>query len=353
MKKFMMLATILVAGLFIMPNVYAQDETNLKSEIEKAKTNGGTIVLSDDVTANDIIKIEDITNPITIDLNGHKITRESGNCVFTVKNSNVTFKDSSNGSGQIDKAGGSSIYVMDNSTVTIESGTYNGGIVVWGNNPTLNIEGGTITTSGFAVAGNGANTTNSTINISGGNLTSTGTAAIYQPQTGTIKVTNGNITGKIGIVARQGDITIEGGTITANGTGEASVGDATENSDKVKLPLGTAIVVDNKSAGYSESGNVTITGGEFNTEGSPVVSLENKAEDITISGGKFNKSINGIFLVKGLIQREDGTVVDPTVISNVKEETNPNTSDISLYLLVSLIAVSGCGIAYTVKRRFN
>ncbi len=36
-----------------------------------------------------------------------------------------------------------------------------------------------------------------------------------------------------------------------------------------------------------------------------------------------------------------------------KEENNPNTSDINLYLLLSLIAVSGCGIAYTVKRRFN
>ena len=36
-----------------------------------------------------------------------------------------------------------------------------------------------------------------------------------------------------------------------------------------------------------------------------------------------------------------------------KEENNPNTSDINLYLLLSLIAVSSCGIAYTVKRRFN
>ncbi len=32
---------------------------------------------------------------------------------------------------------------------------------------------------------------------------------------------------------------------------------------------------------------------------------------------------------------------------------NPDTSDINLYLLLSLIAVSGCGVAYTIKRRFN
>lgn len=37
----------------------------------------------------------------------------------------------------------------------------------------------------------------------------------------------------------------------------------------------------------------------------------------------------------------------------ISEEANPNTSDINLYLLLSLIAVSGCGIVYTVKRRFN
>ncbi len=36
-----------------------------------------------------------------------------------------------------------------------------------------------------------------------------------------------------------------------------------------------------------------------------------------------------------------------------KNEANPNTSDINLYLLLSLITVSGCGIAYTIKKRFN
>ncbi len=42
-----------------------------------------------------------------------------------------------------------------------------------------------------------------------------------------------------------------------------------------------------------------------------------------------------------------------TTAEEQKQEANPNTSDINLYLLLSLIAVSGCGIAYTVKRRFN
>ena len=36
-----------------------------------------------------------------------------------------------------------------------------------------------------------------------------------------------------------------------------------------------------------------------------------------------------------------------------KDEGNPDTSDINLYMLFGLIAASGCGIAYTFKKRFN
>ena len=36
-----------------------------------------------------------------------------------------------------------------------------------------------------------------------------------------------------------------------------------------------------------------------------------------------------------------------------KDEGNPDTSDINLYMLFGLIAASGCGLAYTFKKRFN
>lgn len=39
--------------------------------------------------------------------------------------------------------------------------------------------------------------------------------------------------------------------------------------------------------------------------------------------------------------------------SESNKETNPDTADINLYMLFGLIAISGCGLAYTVKKRFN
>ena len=307
MKKVLFFITVFVMSIVVMPNVYADQQItkdNIKNKIEALKENGGTITLDGNIAVDNIIEIKDITKPITIDLNGYTISRTGGNCVFTVTSSNITFKDSSNGNGKIDKADGSAIYVMDNATVTIESGTYTGGLVVWGENPTLNIEGGTVETNGFAVSGNGSETTNSTIKITGGTLTSTGTAAIYQPQSGTLEITGGDITGKIGIVARQGNVSVTGGTITANGDADqtASVGDAKgADGQPVQLQLGTAVIVDNQSTGYDSPSKVTISGGKFNTTATPVVSLENKAEDITVKGGTFDKELDVIFLENGLI----------------------------------------------------
>ncbi len=353
MKKKMILSSILfLFSMFMIPNVYADESVTDEDTLNQAISSGGIITIGEEIQAEEIIAIDSVSTPITIDLNGKTISREEGNCVFTIKNSNVTFIDSSNGAGKIDKQDGSTIYVMDNSTVTIKSGTYNGGIVVWGSNPKLNIEGGTITTDGFAVAGNGANTTESTIKITGGNLTSNESAAIYQPQTGTLTISNGNIKGKIGIVARGGQIFITGGNITATGSGTIRVGDAKVNGDYAQVPLGTAIVVDNTEENYSKA-TVKTTGGNFKTESdTPVVSMGKDATEIKIgAGATFDKKVDPIYLENGLVQNENGEVVSPT---SIKDDTkNPDTSDANLYLLLTIIALSSCGIAYTFKKRFN
>ena len=46
-------------------------------------------------------------------------------------------------------------------------------------------------------------------------------------------------------------------------------------------------------------------------------------------------------------------VVEPQTTEEKKDEANPDTADINLYLLLSLIITSGCGIAYSVRKRFN
>ena len=46
-------------------------------------------------------------------------------------------------------------------------------------------------------------------------------------------------------------------------------------------------------------------------------------------------------------------VVEPQTTEEKKDEANPDTADINLYLLLSLVITSGCGIAYSVRKRFN
>ncbi len=405
MKKIFYAIAILVMSMVIMPNVYAEEannESTLTQAITTAQTSGGTITITGNITTNDMITINAPSQTITIDLNGHTITRTGGNTVFHITNGNVTFKDDT-GNGKVEKNDGIAIYADTGSNVTLNGGNYIGGgafpavevngatltvsgktyieattdigisihdtstvevkgeatikgekqgisvggtgskltvsdnvniegeygIGVFGNNSDVTIDGGNIKASSFAVSGNGSQTTNSTIKITGGNLESTGSAAIYHPQTGTLTIEGGNITGKIGIVARQGTIDIKGGKITASGNGTDSVGDATENGGKIQLPLGTAVIVDNKSNGYSTTANVTINGGDFDTTSSdPVVSLKDDENDITIEKGNFNKPVNTKYLNSDKYYVDFVIDDEHVIVVGVNKNSKINTADI-------------------------
>lgn len=53
------------------------------------------------------------------------------------------------------------------------------------------------------------------------------------------------------------------------------------------------------------------------------------------------------------IEAEKTPVSEQKAEETSKDDSNPDTSDINLYMLLGLIAASGCGIAYTFKKRFN
>lgn len=195
--------------------------------------------------------------------------------------------------GEVDKDYGSG------AKVSITNGNITGGISLFGKQPELNISGGNITARSFAVSGNGSPegsvnaTIGSKINISGGNLTSTSNAAIYHPQNGTLTISDGTISGKIGIVARQGNINITGGKIAATGSDEEKirVGDAKENGAFVQLPTGTAIIVDNSEEdAYKDEAKVTVSGEDAIIDGTNQSILSyngNKKQDFEITGGTF------------------------------------------------------------------
>ena len=270
----------------------------------------------------------------TLDLNGKKI-ESAGSFTMAITKGTITITDSSSAkTGAIKNSkNGPAIVVCSKSSLTIKGGTYEtvledgkapaatiqvgnlsdeakdagtlvvengatvkGSVSAFADGSSITVNGGTINGGKtFAVSGNGANSKNSTITINGGTLTSDETAVIYQPQTGTLNVKGGTLTGKFGIVARRGNVNVTGGTITATGTGEAAVGDAKDKEgNRIQLKSGTAFVIDNASEGYTGDAKVIIDGGTVNANALILYSLDDEEEhkDFVVTGGKFDKVVD-------------------------------------------------------------
>ncbi len=269
--------------------------------------NAGATVISNDETDKMTININYQGSKVTV--NGGNVSSKNTAAIASSQNVSETIIELNGGvvssesnkyaAVQVGNTGSTGSKLIVNSGATVRGG--NAAVSAMGTNSQVTINGGTITASGFAVTGNGSLTENSTILIKGGNLTSTGNAAIYHPQTGTLTIEGGNITGAIGIVARQGDININGGTITANGEGEISTGDAGGSDNRVKLPSGVAVVVDNKSTdGYEDVSKVSITDGVFNaTADESLTSLGDTKEDFAVDGGEYSAPFDREFVTAG------------------------------------------------------
>ncbi len=238
------------------------------------------------------------------DNNGPALKIQKG--TVTLNGGTYTNSFETNATGVIE-IGGSASDTQSNSRLTL---TINDGVVVDGfggitlayTGSHLIVNGGYIESDTFAISGNGNGTHESIIEIKGGTLVSRENAVIYHPQTGNLTITGGNITGKIGIVARQGDVVINGGDINATGTTDETirVGDSQEEGSYVQLPTGVAIVVDNTNdTGYEDDANVTITNGNINGDVDSLLSYgetTSEEDEFIVSGGKFNHTISTEYL---------------------------------------------------------
>ena len=166
------------------------------------------------------------------------------------------------------------------------------GLGILGTNINLNISGGTIEApNGIGINSNNSGNT-STINISGGHIKAH--VGMYQPEKASTTISGGTIEGSIGIVARQGLITITGGTIIGNDPDGEPFYVGYKGHD---LTPGVSIIVDNKPTTYGEDLVVNITGGIFSASAeSAIVSYEGNDTDFKISGGEYNKSFNNKFI---------------------------------------------------------
>ena len=228
--------------------------------LQVAVNAGGNVVLNKDTDITKSGVYVSSTKTVTLDLNGHEIhaaNTSKGNIKIY---GNLTLKDSvgtgkiwtSNNYvyGTVDKT---VIEVSQNGVFTMVSGyidtanetdptnTGHFGVGIY-ENSTVNMQGGTIKSGWYAIAGNGNDNKagmESKINITGGTLISTTDYAIYLPQNGTTTVSGGVVDGAAGgIQINRGNLVVTGGTIASQGTGDTgSWGDGTGGTTNAAIHL--------------------------------------------------------------------------------------------------------------------
>ena len=306
-------------GTYVVSTFYAQvGETKYASlqEAINAATAGQTVTLIRDVdmtplNGNRILRGIEIGEgkDVVLDMNGHSIlgvNANGGN--IEVTSGKLTLKDSKeNSTGRIYTETPYSVsgyltpvvnvtdgeFVMESGhiyTVIPEKTADNGqfGVGAWGSSK-ITINGGTIESGWYAIAGNGSETKSTTITINGGTLVSTADYAIYHPQPGKLTVNDGAVIyGEAGAIAmKKGELEVNGGTLTSKGKGNTGTwGDGTGN-------LGNAAL--NFCDPY---GNVkaTIKGGTITAEGDAVVidakPTAGKEVTLAISGGTYSSDVS-------------------------------------------------------------
>lgn len=300
-------------GVYVVTTYYAQvGETKYATlqEAADAAAAGQTVkVLNDvDMTTDGNLTVN-VGKDIVLDMNGHSIKGANADYKNILVKGKLTLKDSKeNSTGKIyaetpyqygvyDKplvyVGSKGEFVMESGhiySVIPEKTTDNGqfGIGAYDNSK-VTINGGTIESGWYAIAGNGSGVQTTAITINGGTLVSTSDYAIYHPQSGTLTINDGAVVyGAAGAIAmKRGNLVVNGGTMTSKGIGDTgNWGDGTGN-------LGNAAL--NFCAPYGDV-KATITGGTITAEGDAVLidaqPTEGKEVSLAISGGTFSSDVS-------------------------------------------------------------
>lgn len=310
-------------GVYVVTTYYAQvGETKYATlqEAADAATAGQTVTLIHDVdmtplNGNRILRGIEIGEgkDVVLDMNGHSIlgvNANGGN--IQVTSGKLTLKDSKeNSTGRIYTetpyavSGSSFVYstpiinvtdgefVMESGHIytvipekTADNGQY--GVGAWGSSK-VTINGGTIESGWYAIAGNGNETKSTTITINGGTLASTADYAIYHPQPGTLTINDGAVVyGAAGAIAmKRGNLVVNGGTLTSKGVGDTgNWGDGTGNLKSAAL---------NFCAPYGDV-KAIIKGGTITAEGDAVLidaqPTEGKTVTLAIEGGTYSSDVS-------------------------------------------------------------
>ena len=298
---------------YVVTTYYAQvgetRYTTLQDAVDAATAGQTVTVITDvDMTSGKNITVKEGQN-IVLDMNGHSIKGANADYKNILVWGKLTLKDSKeNSTGKIyaetpyqygvyDKplvyVGSKGEFVMESGHIysvipekTADNGQF--GIGAYDNSK-VTINGGTIESGWYAIAGNGSGVQTTAITINGGTLVSTSDYAIYHPQFGTLTINDGAVVyGAAGAIAmKRGNLVVNGGTMTSKGIGDTgNWGDGTGNLGKAAL---------NFCAPYGDV-TATIKGGTITAEGDAVLidaqPTEGKTVTLAIEGGTYSSDVS-------------------------------------------------------------
>lgn len=300
-------------GVYVVTTYYAQVGETKYATLQKAAdaaTAGQTVtVLNDvDMTTDGNLTVN-VGKDIVLDMNGHSIKGANADHKNILVKGKLTLKDSKeNSTGKIyaetpyqygvyDKplvyVGSKGEFVMESGHIysvipekTADNGQF--GIGAYDNSK-VTINGGTVESGWYAIAGNGSGVQTTAITINGGTLVSTSDYAIYHPQFGTLTINDGAVVyGAAGAIAmKRGNLVVNGGTMTSKGIGDTGTwGDGTGNLGKAAL---------NFCAPYGDV-KAIIKGGTITAEGDAVLidakPTAGKTVTLAIEGGTYSSDVS-------------------------------------------------------------
>ena len=273
----------------------------------KAKINGKTVTLLDDVAEN--IEIAKAKN-FTLDLNGHTINGGTGTAKATITNyGTVTIIDSSAAkTGTIKRddngtVGETSYYVIRNiGTMTIEQANVTNNSGYKKTNPSGSMVGSSLICNGDDDLGG-------TLNISGGKIEQRNFIAIKNGALGKLNVTGGTISSDHSAIQNWFDATITGGEINGQLWTDAYIADESVGHTTIggSAKYTGEIVMD--IAGSAKP-TLEISGGDLNVTNWKITkAAANAGAKPAVSGGKFTSAVPEDYCADGYVptENEDGT----------------------------------------------
>ena len=144
----------------------------------------------------------------------------------------------------------------------------------------LTMTGGAIEAKYFGISGNNLKSAGTMVNISGGTI-DTGDASIYWPMEGTLRITDGTISGSTALEAKMGTIVIKGGSFSADGEFGSvyTSGGSCDDGSAIKL---VGQLYGTSDSQYAESPNlsVTISGATVSSEKGNAVTVYNAGAEV-------------------------------------------------------------------------